>query len=376
VKKATRVLQVMYEMGIGGIETWLMNVLRNIDRERFQIDFAVYTTEPRFHDAEIRSFGSRIIPCTHPMHSLQHHQDLRRILTQEGPFDVVHAHGTQNIGRTLMAAAQKKIPVRIAHSHNDFRTMKRSLRSKLFLPVAKYWLNKYMTAGLAVSEEASIALFGENWKNDPRCKILNYGIDWSKFQQPIDKSQVLKELGLPVDQLVIGHVGRFVPQKNHEFLVDIAQELIKIRQDVLFLLVGDGLLRGSIETKVRNLGLDPYFVFLGERSDVAHLLQAMDVFLFPSFYEGLGIALLEAQAVGLTCVISDAIPEESTAIARQVNRLSLNDPVNVWTDAILNASRQSRAQNHPGAWQEITHSRFSLTCNLDILTKIYAGEAA
>ncbi|MBE0697507.1 MAG: glycosyltransferase, partial [Anaerolineaceae bacterium] len=302
MKKTTRVLQVMYEMGVGGIETWLMNILRSIDRDRIRIDFAVYTNEPRYHDAEIRSLGSRIIPCTHPSQVLKHERDLRRILTQEGHYDVVHANGTQSTGRTLKIAAEMKIPIRIAHSHNDFRMQKRSLRSRLLLPVTKYWLNKYMTAGLAVSEEASIAIFGNHWKKDPRCKILNYGIDWAKYQHPLLKRNILNELGLPADRLVIGHVGRFVPQKNHEFLVDIAQALLNIRKNVLFLLVGDGVLRASVEGKVKKLGLEPYFVFLGERSDIANLLQAMDVFLFPSLFEGLPIALLEAQVVGLPCV--------------------------------------------------------------------------
>ncbi len=371
MSKPVRILQVCYTMGLGGIETWLMNILRNIDRDRFRFDFLVYTTQPQFYDDEIRSLGSRIIPCAHPSEGLKHFQDLKRILNREGPYDVIHAHGSQTIGNTLRMAERAGIKIRIAHSHNATRHRARRIRSLLFEPVARYWLHKSMTIGLGVSEAACFQLFGKGWKFDRRCRVLGYGIDWDRYKNIIDRKGIRAKFKLPGDSLVIGHVGRFVPEKNHQFFLKVASQIARMRNDVCFLLVGDGSLKPSVEAEVKHLGLDKKFILVGVQTDIPALLQGMDVLLFPSLFEGLPIALLEAQAVGLPCVISDSIPLEAIAIEKQVTRLPLDVPVDIWADAVIEASKQDREKNHPRAWEAVSKSRFSLQSNIKELSHLY-----
>src|ERR1035437_4217476 len=134
-----RVLQVVHRMGRGGIETWLMNVLRNIDRERFKFDFLVYTTQPCAYDEEIRALGSRILPCVPPSRAIDHLKDLWHIMIAEGPYDVIHAHGSETIGATLRTAARAGIPIRVAHAHNASRNVRRRLRSHVYRVITGYW---------------------------------------------------------------------------------------------------------------------------------------------------------------------------------------------------------------------------------------------
>lgn len=374
-KGLIRVLHVVHQMGRGGIETWLMDVLRTIDRERFPSDFLVYTTEHQAYDDEIRALGSRILSCTPPSQAIAHVRHLRHILATEGPYDVIHVHGDSEAGNTLREAASAGIPIRIAHSHNTGEGKKR-LRSYSYRMITRQWMHKHMTHGLGCSQVACAHLFGENWKADHRCRVLFYGRNWDRFRDPADTSAIRAGLGLPQNALVIGHVGRFHAQKNHGFWVKVAQSIVARREDARFLLVGDGALRESIQDRVREHGLVDRFVFTGERTDVPQLLQAMDVFCFPSLYEGLPNALLEAQAVGLPCVVSDTITTETTAVESQVSQLSLELSSDRWAEKVLEMSVQDRLKNHPMAWATIAQGAFSIDYCVDQLVKVYQSGGA
>ena len=371
-KRPVRVLHIVHQMGRGGIEAWLMDVLRTIDRARFACDFLVYTTERQAYDDEIRALGFRILPCTHPSRPLRHTRHLRHLLATEGPYDVIHVHGSSEAGNTLREAASVGIPIRIAHSHNTSEGVRR-LRSYAYRMVTRQWMLKYMTHGLGCSGVACAHLFGEDWKSDRRCRVLFYGRNWERFREPADTSTIRANLGLPQNALVIGHVGRFHAQKNHGFWVKVAQNIAARREDARFLLIGDGTLRESIQDRVRQYGLEDRFVFTGERTDVHDLLQAMDVFLFPSLYEGLPNALLEAQAVGLPCVVSDTITPETTAVEGQVSQISLELSPERWAKEILEMSAQDRHENHPTAWATVAHGAFSIDYCVDQLVDIYRG---
>ncbi|MCL4294665.1 MAG: glycosyltransferase family 1 protein [Anaerolineae bacterium] len=369
----TRVLQVVYEMNRGGIETWLMNVLHNIDRERFRFDFLVYTTEPRAYDAEIRELGCQIISCTHPSKTIVHLRHLRRILNSHQPYDVIHAHGSANIGSTLREAAIAKVPIRIAHSHNTSRSVGwRRIRSYFYQPIVSYWLKRHMTHGFGCSELACAHLFGDSWQSDRRCQVLYYGLDWENFQQKADVAAIRTSLGIPDHALVIGHVGRFYPQKNHDFLIEISRHLVNQRNDIYFLLVGDGPLKGEIQEKVYRLGLEDRFIFTGARADINQILHIMDVFLFPSHFEGLGIVLLEAQAVGLPCVTSNLVPPETTVIEELVTRLPLEFSPEKWAKTVLEtATTNQYRRDHFSAWQKVANSKFSMGQCLEKLCQVY-----
>ena len=380
------VLHVIHRMDCGGIETWLMNVLRNIDRQRFRFDFLVYTTSRCAYDDQVRTLGSRIIPCTPPSHAISHVRHLRHLLMTEGPYEVIHVHGASEAGNTLRTAAWAGIPIRIAHSHNVKDQGPLRFRSYVYRAINRRWMIKYMTHGLGCSQEACTYLFGPRWRSDARCRVLYYGMDWEPYRPgPEDatdattglRTQVREmrvSLGLPEDALVIGHVGRFAMQKNHSFWLQVASAIAVRRDDARFLLVGDGELRPTIQDQVRRRGLEDRFVFTGVRSDIPALMQAMDVFLFPSHFEGLGIVLLEAQASGLPCVVSDSIPLAATVIEDQMSRLSLELSPERWADVVLEVASREGRKDRRAAWEAVAHSPFSLSYCIDRLTEIYQGQ--
>jgi glycosyltransferase involved in cell wall biosynthesis len=380
----TRVLHVVHRMGHGGIETWLMNVLRNIDPEHLRFDFMVYTEDRCAYDDDIRALGSKILHCAPPADIVSHTRELKRILRTEGPYDVIHVHGYSDIGYTLRTAKWAKIPIRIAHSHNNNEESNRRLRSYVYRAITRHWMLKYMTWGLGCSDVACAYLFGPHWRSDARCRVLYYGLDWEPFRPNgesranagADVGAMRASLGIPQDALVIGHVGRFAPQKNHTFWLQVAAHLADRRDNIHFLLVGDGELRSAFEEQVRQCGLQDRFTLTGVRSDVPRVMQAMDVFLFPSYFEGLGIVLLEAQATGLPCVASDSVAPEATVVKRQVSRLSLHASPAIWAAKVLEMSTQDKVSNHHVAWNVINSSQFSLPYCIDRLAELYKAKPA
>jgi glycosyltransferase involved in cell wall biosynthesis len=333
-----RILHVLGKLDRGGVETWLVQVLRNIDRRQYQMDFLVHTTDPGAYDDEVRALGSRIIPCLSPSNPVRYAYNFSRVVKQYGPYDVVHSHVHHFSGYVLMLAAIAGVNVRIAHSHNDTRPVKasRSLARIAYLRIMQTMIRAVATGGLAVSAEAGCDLFSSQEFDAGKWELQHLGIDLSRFDAPVDSQQVRRSLGIPPHALVIGHVGRFSEQKNHVFLVEIARELVRAEPRSFFLLVGDGPSRAGIEEKVRSYGLAKHFLFAGLRSDVSTLMKgAMDALLFPSLYEGLPITLLEAQAAGLRCLISTVISIETDVVPKLIRRESLDCTPTEWASTLL-----------------------------------------
>ncbi|GAA6617516.1 glycosyltransferase family 1 protein [Scytonema sp. NUACC26] len=377
-KYPVRILHVVASMNRGGIETWLMGILRHIDRERFQMDFLVHTTEPCAYDDEIRALNSRIIPCLHPSRPWTYASNFQRILRENGPYDIVHTHVHLFSGYILRLAQQTGVPVRIAHTHTDTSSIdaRAGWLRRAYYTLAKWWINRYATVGLGVNRNAIADLFGSVCETDPRWKHLCCGINLTVFRDPIDRIAVRTHLGIPTDAFVIGHVGRFVEAKNHTFILDIIREIAQREPKIYLLLVGDGSLRSNIEHKAVQLGLANRVIFTGVRSDVAKLMRgAMDIFLFPSLYEGQGIVQLEAQSAGLPCFLSDVIPNEGDVVKPLVHRLSLSQKASDWAEAIL-AVRQSKITiSQIEALRLVEQSLFNILTGVKDLEKIYLTQA-
>lgn len=376
--KPLRILHVVSGMVRAGTETWLMQILRNIDRERFQMDFLVHTNQPCAYDEEIYALGSRIIPCVKPSLSKPwvYGSYFKQILQTHEPYDIIHSHVHYFSGYVLRLAREIGIPVRIAHSHNNqsaLETQAGWLR-RLYLDLTRRWIANYATQGLACSRAASADLFSIHWQSDQRWQLLYYGIDLKPFEITIDKAAIRAELGIPPEALVIGHVGRFAEQKNHQFLVDIFSEVVNREPNSLLLLIGEGELRSQIEQKITQLGLMERVIFTGSRPDVPQLMKgAMDLFLFPSLHEGLGLVLIEAQAAGLPCIFSDVVPAEADVVKGLVQRLSLSQTPNNWAEIILAKKNLVTIANDFAALKQVNNSLFNLSKSVNKLEAIYAA---
>jgi glycosyltransferase involved in cell wall biosynthesis len=235
----------------------------------------------------------------------------------------------------------------------------------------RYWLKRYATHLFAVSSKAAEGSFGKWLLANRSCQVMT-GIDFSLFQTTQDSARIRAELGIANGTLIIGHVGSFRQQKNHQFFLKIAQELLSLRADIVFLLIGEGVLRKSIEEIVRALGMEEHFRFLGERDDVSQLLQVMDVFVFPSLYEGLPRVLLEAQLAGLPCVASSTITLDAAAEANSVAFVALQDEPQVWAQAVLNAALVPRSvEKATAAIRRFEERGLSIEANAKELTELY-----
>jgi glycosyltransferase involved in cell wall biosynthesis len=246
-------------------------------------------------------------------------------------------------GALLRWARAEGVPNRIAHSHTAQVANGETLARHYYRRLMKSWIDRYATHGLAASRPAAAQLFGEDWETDCRFRVLHYGIDLHPFQESIDQEGARRELGIPVDAFVVGHVGRFDAPKNQRFLLEIAREVLKRRADVHFLLVGDGPLRVEIEDRAREMGLSGKTHFVGIRTDVPRLMRgAMDVFVFPSLWEGLPVAVVEAQAAGLRCILSDAVTDEVSILPEQSYRLPLSKGAEEWAVKTIDTLKRGK----------------------------------
>jgi glycosyltransferase involved in cell wall biosynthesis len=373
-RRPIRILHVLGSLNRGGIETWLLQILRHIDRDRFQMDFLVHSTQPGDYDDEIRALGSQILTCPHPNRPWIYAPHFRQLLRVHGPYDIVHGHVHHFNGSVLRLAKQAGVSIRIAHSHSDTSSQEASGKwyRYLYLALMKGWIHRYATVGLAISREAAAVLFGLDWETDPRWRVFDCGIDLKPFQDEVDPVAVRTELGIPQDAFVIGHVGRFVEVKNHSFIIDTMVEVAKRDPNICLLLVGDGPLRSSIEQKAFQVGLTERVIFAGIRTDIPRLmLGAMNVFLFPSLYEGMGHVRLEAQAAGLPSVVSDQVPEEGDVVKPLVRRMSLSQSASTWAETIL-ATREAKPEvTRAEAFKLLEQSRFNIWNSVKNMQTIY-----
>jgi glycosyltransferase involved in cell wall biosynthesis len=333
-----RVLHVLGSLNRGGVETWLLHALRHTDRNIVAMDFLVHQAEPGVYEDEVRSHRSQIYRCLNPQKLWQYGRQLKKILLEHGPFDAVHSHVHYYSGYILRIARHCGVPMRIAHSHNDTSHFdnQAGLARRAYLRLMSYWLSKNTTHGLAASGKAAVSLFGPKWQNDPRSQILFCGVDLAAFQKPLAKNETRAEFGWSDEHFVIGHVGRFDEQKNHPFLLQIFAEIARQLPEARLLLVGIGELQPQIKALAEELQLADRVAFVGTRPDVPRLmLGAMDAFLLPSFFEGLPLVLVEAQAAGLPCYVSDVIAPETTIVEPLIRKLPLQLPPRGWAEAIL-----------------------------------------
>ncbi len=355
-----RILHVVTYMGRGGIETMLMNYYRKIDRSKIQFDFLVHRDFEADYDNEILSLGGKIyrLPILNPF-SRDYKNKLLLFFQKHKEYRIVHSHIDSLSSIPLKIAKSCGVPVRIAHAHNCSEVKNIKYFIKLYY---KRQLPKYANVFYACSQSAGEWLYGGK-----DFLLLNNAIDTSQYSFNIDaRVNIRNELKLSDRTLIVGSVARFEPQKNHLFLLDVFKSLNDKFGDSKLLLVGDGSLKKEIKEKCKRLKIENKVVFMGIRNDVPDILQAMDVFVFPSLFEGLPVSVIEAQTAGLPCIISDRVPLECKK-TEIVEVCSLSDDVKVWVDRIIKLSRINRTDKT----KEIIDVGFDITNNAKKLEEYY-----
>ena len=339
IHEPLRILHVVTIMNRAGLETMLMNYYRAIDRSKIQFDFLVHRDDKGDYDDEIKSLGGRIyhLPSISFVHSVNYSKKAYDFFINHPEYSIVHSHLDSLSALPLAAAKKANVSTRIAHSHtsNFDSDLKKPIRN-----MTKHLIPMYATDFFGCSDEAMDFMFGKRAAKDGI--VINNAIDTSKFtfNKKIRK-KIRKEFSLSDSNFVVGHVGRFNYPKNHEFIISIFNELLKQEPSAKLMLVGDGENRATIEKQISDLGISKSVILTGVRNDIHDIMQAMDVFVMPSRYEGLPVVSIEAQASGLPCVFSDVVTA-GLDITGNCRFISLKLNAKEWAEVILDFKGYTR----------------------------------
>lgn len=370
-----RVLQIMGGLRRGGLETFAMNMYRAIDRNQIQFDFLLTQEQNGDYEQEAKSLGARIyhLPARNKGY-LAHKKALNDFFREHNEYIAVHMHASSLTSIDPLVYAKKYgIPIRILHSHSS--SIQKSVRfhyvHMLIHHYNKLRVSKLATHYLGCSDKALNWMY-KNTGIYSKAIMINNGIDTSQYSFNADVRAIIrKELGIDDDSIVVGHVGSFIPLKNQTFLVDVLNSLHLAKVKVKLLLVGAGPTFEEVKAKIHSLGLDDYAILTGVRSDVSRILQAMDVFVMPSWFEGLPVSLVEAQASGLPIVASSTISSDSD-ITGTIFFKSIEETPSDWASSILEWKNKICRPNNI---DKIKLAGFDSKTTVDHLVNIYTGNS-
>lgn len=333
-----RVLQILGQVNNGGVEAVVMNYYRHIDKTKIQFDFVMHKGSNQKYIAEVQSLGAKVYLITsYTSNVIAFTYEIYRII-KNGHYSIVHSNMNSLSFFPMFAAWMAGSKVRILHNHTTDTPNERlrTVLKRVLRPFARIFANQYW----ACSKLAAEWMYGKKAVEYNSVKIINNAIDLKKYTFSIEKRKALqKELGVN-GKFVVGHVGRFVKQKNHEFLIDVFAEVVKQKNNAVLLLIGEGPLFSAIKNKVTKLCLQDKVLFLGVRNDVNSLYNVMDVFVLPSFYEGLPVVGVEVQANGLPLLCSNNVTKE-IIFTKYVKLLKLNDGIAKWANEITSISKRN-----------------------------------
>jgi glycosyltransferase involved in cell wall biosynthesis len=366
-----KILHCLGTLDPGGVETWLLHLLKSLDTKQVQFDFCTFGSHVGLYAPQVEKLGATVFRCPRSQNLWKFGRSFRKIL-REGHYDVVHSHVHGFSGVLLRWARLEGVPVRIAHSHNSHDGKSSTLGRRAYRSLMKRSIYRHKTHGLAASREAADDIFLD-WKKDFRVAILHCGIDLQDFRGAINAEEWRAKLNLPIEAQVIGYVANFVPAKNHGFFLEIAAHIRKRRPDTHFLLIGDGPCRADIEARAQKMGLHENIHFLGTRTDVPMLLRTcINAFVFPSSWEGLPIAVIEAQAAGLPCIISSSITKEVAILQHQLVQLPLSSGAEKWASTSLESLDRGRFEADSSS-KAMQRTDFTIEHGLSLLVDIYSA---
>ena len=356
-----RILHVVSELNQGGIENFIMNIYRSIDKNKVQFDFIVHHTAKGVFEDEIELLGGKVFHFSFldDKNYFKYKRDLKKFFKENDEYNIIHGH-LASLGFIYLKYAKKAgIKNRIAHSHGTAtpKSLKGFIKSITF----KYF-GKYSTIRFACSTEAGKYMFNTN---DDFTFIPN-AIDFNRFKYNIDVRNNIRKKYKIDNNCVIGHVGRFTIEKNHAFILEILSEIKKTNENIKLLLVGDGPLRNTIQMKVEELGLTENVIFTGNIKNVQDMYNAMDLFILPSLFEGLPVTGIESQVSGLPSIFSNNVTRE-VKISSLADFLEIDD-YKVWAEKLINTKINKNREE-----SVITNNNFDVSNLANYLEKYYTN---
>lgn len=350
-----------------GVMSVVMNYYRHINRNKIQFDFLYFKELENTYKREIEDLGGNVFLISKPSLSRKFKKELDVILSnQENRYTALHIHEVYLT--FLLAPVAKKFGISniITHSHTTMYSDKRisSVRNRILCSRLKKHANCYF----ACSKAAGDFLYGKKSVINGKVTVINNAIICEKFSYSESTRNKIRKILKLEDSFVIGHVGRFNEAKNHIFLIKVFSEITQKKKNAKLILIGEGPIENRIKKLVGELGLENRVLFLGTRADVNELMQAMDVFLFPSLFEGFGIALIEAQVAGLPCFASKTIPAE-VKVTKLVKYLDINASSKLWSDSVVNVLINNRGN----MLENVRNAGFDIKSEAPKLERIYCS---
>lgn len=369
----TNIIHIIGGLNRGGAETMLMNIFRNIDKNRYQFYFLVFyplDVHQDFHD-EVLNLGGKIIHLENKYIISNIFKVIK--IYKENKIDVVHAHTLFNSYLYILAATICGIKIRITHSHSTGQMRNLNLLTKIYIYISKIIIRIFSTHLIACSNDAGNYLFGKKLFKKKGILIKN-AIDTRIFYPQNINSDYLDLTNL---NLKIGCIGSFYDVKNHLFLIELANYMVNNKKfnEFNFIFVGKGYLEKKLKQLIRQKNLDKYFKFLGTRTDINKLMNFFDVLVMPSLYEGIPVTLIEAQASGLPCVISDNISKDVDLHLNLITFCNINENYEEWYQKILDQKNKHLLKDSRDQIQKkLDEFGYSLECNIKILSSIYSAQ--
>ena len=359
-----RILHMIGSLEMGGSQSMVMALYRAIDKENVQFDFVVDCDKENVFEDEIQQLGGKIfyLPKFNGKNSIQVRSAWKKFFIEHPEYKILHSHVRSYASLYLPVAKSCGVKT-IIHSHNTSNGHGIASLGKMLL---QYPLRFQADYFFGCSKIAGQWLFGKNIVETDRYFMLKNAVDMDRFSfQKVVRDKIRRELAVDEHTLLVGHVGRMHPQKNHHFLLECFSQIVAQRNDVKLMLIGDGELRDEITSQVQKLGLQDHVLMLGVRKNVQDYFSAMDCLVLPSIHEGLPVVIVEAQANGLSCFVSDTVTRE-VQLSECVEYLPINQGAAIWADAVLHAET-----THKDVSEKIRASGFDIKSSSEWLCDFY-----
>ncbi|MBO5461804.1 MAG: glycosyltransferase [Clostridia bacterium] len=358
------ILQIAAHLTIGGAEKVARDIGMYANPEEYEIHYVIFDDDIGDYGKDVISKGCKIFKLREPSENYSEFFKKLKEIMSIYPYDAVHAHTMFSIGWVMLAAKQMIIPVRVSHAHSALINGK-SLMKSIYESVMRCLILAYSTDLVACGEKAGQRLYGKR-AYKKRGKLILNGVNTEEYRFSEEKRYIIRNQLNLQNNFVLGHTGRLADIKNQSFLIELMPDLLKKRNDAKLILLGDGDDREMLEEKVNTLNLKDNVIFAGSVCNVQDYLSAMDVFVFPSLYEGMPLSILEVQANGLPCVISDTVPPD-VFLTDLIHPLSLNDSKDKWIEAIISVKRNT-SKDYP---QELKDAGFDTQTAMEKVYRIY-----